>query len=87
MNEIEAIYEESNTDVGVERVSTLTFTRDSSHITSFVFTHINFTRVRTLELLLFIPYIGLSSLFSSSVQEAEEGLNCFLIVRFYLKCL
>ena len=47
MNEIEAIYEESNTDVGVERVSTLTFTRDSSHIASIVFTQINFTRVRT----------------------------------------
>ena len=47
VNEIETTYEVLRTDVRVERVSTLTFTRDSSHITSFVFTHINFTRVRT----------------------------------------
>ena len=47
VNEIETKYEVSRTDVGVERVSTLTFTRDSSHIASIVFTHINFTHVRT----------------------------------------
>ena len=43
MNEIEAMYEVSRLDVRVERVSTLTFLRDSSHIASIVFTHINFT--------------------------------------------
>ena len=47
VNEIEAVYEVSRIDVRVERVSTLTFTRDSSLIASIVFTHINFTRVRT----------------------------------------
>ena len=34
VNEIETMYEVSRTDVRVERVSTLTFTRDSSHIAS-----------------------------------------------------
>ena len=47
VNEIETMYEVSRTDVRVERVSTLTFTRDSSHIAFMVFTHINATRVRT----------------------------------------
>ena len=46
MNETDAMYEVSRTDVRVERVSTLTFTRDSSHIASIVFKHIHFLRVR-----------------------------------------
>ena len=47
MNEIEAMYEVSRIDVRIERVSTLTFLRDPSHITSIVFTPINFTCERT----------------------------------------
>ena len=39
VNEIETMYEVSRTDVGVERVSILTFLRDSSHIASIVFTY------------------------------------------------
>ena len=46
VNEVETMYEVWRIDVRVERVSTLTFLRDSSHIASIVFTHIHFTRVR-----------------------------------------
>lgn len=60
MNEIEAMYEVSRIDVRVERVSTLTFLRNSSHIAYNVFTHINFTCERTLSYATveIHPYLG-----------------------------
>ena len=80
MNEIEAMYEVSRIDVRVERVSTLTFLRDPSHIASIVFTHIHFTRVRmqnyaTVEI---NPYLGSVLYFlgkTDLIMTKQKSLN------------
>ena len=45
--EMEAIYEVSHVNVKVERGSIMTFTHCLSHVASILFSHVNFTPVRT----------------------------------------
>ena len=47
VNIIEVIYERSGVNVKIKRAFTLTFTRDLPYIASILFTHVEFTCIRT----------------------------------------